>query len=427
MIRHDDASVSETLRTQNDGGRVFTRRSLLAAAGGAALAGPLTACNGSQPTSSSGPFHGHRAGRQLPAGRDRGSSADLMDAQAIVSKPDQARLMTAFETLLECDENSCCAETGLAERVTQDSPTQWTIELRRGSSSTTARRSRPRTSSTRCGASIEPKEGLFGRGGPSAIDPEGIRDDRRYGEAAAGTPDSTIADQLGQYYNGMVPVGYRRRAALKWSAPAHTSRAASARPAERARANRQLLAAPAAVLRPGHGHRLLRRDGAGQRAPLEPGRCDDGHAVRPDRRRRASSGLRILVSQTRRLAAAVHGHRPARRSPTTASARRCGCWSTAARWSSRCSSGYGTVANDLFSPFDPSFDTSSPQRERDVGKAQVAAQGGRRSGAVDLHTTNAAAGHGRHWQRCSRARRTRPRGDHRQRAQRSQLLRHTST
>ena len=39
--------------------------------------------------------------------------------------------MSAFETLLEYDETFTLQETGLAESVTQDSSTQWTIELRR--------------------------------------------------------------------------------------------------------------------------------------------------------------------------------------------------------------------------------------------------------------------------------------------------------
>ena len=77
-----------------------------------------------------------------------------MDGQNIVTKPDQARLVTAFETLLEFDDNYQLQTDGLAESVEADNPTQYTIKLRKGSSSRTARPSPPTTSSTRCSASV---------------------------------------------------------------------------------------------------------------------------------------------------------------------------------------------------------------------------------------------------------------------------------
>ena len=55
-----------------------------------------------------------------------------MDGQNIITKPDQARLVTAFETLLLFDENYQLTSNGLAESVTQDNPKQYTIKLRQG-------------------------------------------------------------------------------------------------------------------------------------------------------------------------------------------------------------------------------------------------------------------------------------------------------
>jgi ABC-type transport system substrate-binding protein len=55
-----------------------------------------------------------------------------MDGQNIITKPDQARLMTAFETLLLFDENYQLTTNGLAESVTQDNSKQYTIKLRQG-------------------------------------------------------------------------------------------------------------------------------------------------------------------------------------------------------------------------------------------------------------------------------------------------------
>jgi peptide/nickel transport system substrate-binding protein len=54
--------------------------------------------------------------------------------------------------------------------------------------------------------------------------------------------------------------------------------------------------------------------------------------------------------------------------------------------------GYGRVANDLFSPFDPGFDHALPQRTPDVERARSLVRAARLSGAVDLYTANGAAG-----------------------------------
>jgi peptide/nickel transport system substrate-binding protein len=56
-------------------------------------------------------------------------------------------------------------------------------------------------------------------------------------------------------------------------------------------------------------------------------------------------------------------------------------------------SGYGRVANDLYSPFDACFDSSLAQREQDIEQAKsLLKQAGKDGMTVDLHTTNGAAG-----------------------------------
>ena len=56
----------------------------------------------------------------------------MMDGQNITTKPDQARLVTAFETLLVYDKDYKLTTDGLAESVTQDAPDQWTIRVKQG-------------------------------------------------------------------------------------------------------------------------------------------------------------------------------------------------------------------------------------------------------------------------------------------------------
>jgi peptide/nickel transport system substrate-binding protein len=56
-------------------------------------------------------------------------------------------------------------------------------------------------------------------------------------------------------------------------------------------------------------------------------------------------------------------------------------------------SGYGFVGNDLYAPFDPGYNHSLPQRHQDIAQAKsLLKAAGKSSLAVDLHTTNGAAG-----------------------------------
>ena len=56
-------------------------------------------------------------------------------------------------------------------------------------------------------------------------------------------------------------------------------------------------------------------------------------------------------------------------------------------------SGHGRVANDLYSPFDPAYDSSLPQRHQDIAQAKsLLKKAGKENLTVDLHTTDGAAG-----------------------------------
>ena len=62
-----------------------------------------------------------------------GGANDLFDANYIVAKADQARLMSTFETLLTFDQNFVpVTKDGLAQSAKQNSPTKVTVKLRKG-------------------------------------------------------------------------------------------------------------------------------------------------------------------------------------------------------------------------------------------------------------------------------------------------------
>lgn len=385
-------SRSDSTPMCKDGGAAFTRRGLLAAAGGAALAGALAACNGSGPASSSGAARpAPRRGGNFRLAVTGGGPGDVMDAQKIITKPDQARLMTAFETLLEYDENFVLRETGLAERVTQDSPTQWTIELRRGIEFQNGKTFEAEDVVYSLRRIIDPRNGLSGAAGLSALDPERIKAiDRYVVRLTLARPSSIIADQLAEYYNSMVPVGYGR-----WPAPQHGTGGYVLRsftPGEQSVHARfaNCWRSPAPWF-----DTVTIIDSQSPTAQMIALLAQQVDAITdvPFAQVRAveAQGSKVLVSRTGGwlpLCTAIdlrpfvdHRVRQALRLLVDRPA-----------MVQQVLSGYGTVANDLFSPFDPSFNSALPQRERDVDVARSLLRAARVSGSLELFTTNAAAG-----------------------------------
>src|SRR5215467_2054479 len=113
----------------------ISRRQLVAGAAGLTIVGGLAAACGSGSTSTG--IGGTNPGAPKRGGNFRlgvtgGGSKDLFDGQNIITKPDQARLVSAFETLLLFDDNYQLTTNGLAESYTQDNPKQYTIHLRQG-------------------------------------------------------------------------------------------------------------------------------------------------------------------------------------------------------------------------------------------------------------------------------------------------------
>ena len=137
----------------------LSRRELLVGAGGVLLAGGLAACgsSGSSSAAASGggstPAGTPKKGGNFRLGVTGGGANDIIDGQSIVTKPDQARLIGSWETLMTYNEDYVLGTDGLAEEVDSRCRARSTCASGRASSSTTARRSPPTTSSTRSSAS----------------------------------------------------------------------------------------------------------------------------------------------------------------------------------------------------------------------------------------------------------------------------------
>ncbi len=384
-----------------DGG--LSRRDLLVSAGTVVLAGGLAACGGSGGSSSAAGGSSAAAGTPKRGGNFRlavtgGGSGDIIDGQSIITKPDQARLAASWETLVSYDDQYQLQiggdQGGLAEELTQDAPTQWTIKLRKGIEFNNGKTLTGDDVKYSIQRILDPKEGLFGAAGLSSIDPNNITVmDPQTVRLNLTSPDSTIAEQFGQYYNGMVPVGYSRKGPLKWvgTGPFKTTsfnpgqQSVHVRnpnywrtgqpyfdqvtvidfPSPTAQVNALLSGqvdamtdipfAQIDVAKSNGGLAILITQGGGW-LPL----CM-AIDMPPFTDNRVRQAMRLIVDRKAMLEQVL--------------------------------SGYGRVANDLFSPFDACYTSSLPQREQDIDKAKsLLKQAGMDGTTFDLHTTNGAAG-----------------------------------
>ena len=396
--------VEQPIRPEDDmRAPTMSRRSFLLGAGrlagGVILAGGLAACGGGggPKTTGQGPSGGTGGGGPKRGGNFRlgvtgGGSSDIIDGQTIVTKPDQARLVAGFETLLVYDEDYKLTTDGLAESVTQDAPTKWTIKLKDGIE---FHDGKPLTSDDviySLQRILNAKEGLFGAAGLASIDPKNItKVDKLTVQLNLLQADSTIGDQLGQYYNGIVPVGYTRKGTQNGTGPYKVKSFTPGQqsvhernpnywrsgqpyfdqvtiidfPDPSAQVNALLSGQLDAItdipfaqvdVAKAHGDlAVLESQGAGW-LPL----CM-AIDLEPFTDVRVRQAFRLMANRPQIVEQVLSGH--------------------------------GRPANDLYSPFDPCYASDLPQREQDIPQAMSLLKAAGKDGlTVDLHTTPGAAG-----------------------------------
>ncbi len=189
----------------------FSRRTLFLGAGTAAMAAALAACGGSDSSTDSGGSAGGtpKRGGDFRLGVTGGGAKDIMDGQNIITKPDQARLLTAWETLLTFDDEYQLTTDGLAESVEQDSPTQYTIVLQKGIEFSNGKELTADDvvySLQRIGTEAN---GLTGYAATATMDIKNLKKVDKYTvQLPLLSPDSTIPQTLASYTFGIVPVDY---------------------------------------------------------------------------------------------------------------------------------------------------------------------------------------------------------------------------
>ena len=359
-------------------------------AGGVVLAGPLAACGGtSTATTTTGT---PKRGGNFRLGVTGGGAGDIIDGQKIVTKPDQARLVAGFETLLEYDKDYKLQTTGLAESVTQEAPDKWVIRLKQGITFHNGKTLGADDVIYSLQRISDPKQGLFGTAGLNSVDPKNItKVDDRTVRLNLKQPDSTIGDQLGQYYNGIVPVGYTRAGeqigtgAYKVQSFTKGQQSVHVRNTNYWRSGLPYFDTVTIIDFP---------DVAAQVNALRGGQIDAMTDVPAAQITvvTGQSGLAILEGQGadwRPLCMAIdmppfddNNVRQALRLVVDRSA-----------MLQQVFSGHGRVANDLYSPFDPAYNSSLPQRHQDIAQAKsLLKKAGKENLTIDLHTTDGAAG-----------------------------------
>jgi len=374
-----------------------SRRQLLAGAAGlAAVGGLAAACGSSSPSTSTGSATGaagtSKRGGNFRLGVTGGGSKDIMDGQNIITKPDQARLVSAFETLLLFNENYQLTNDGLAESVTQDNPKQYTIRLRQGiefQNGKTMTADDVIYSIQRIGTK---GNGLTGFAATATMDVAGMKKLDKYTvRLPLKTPDSTVPQTLGSYTFTIVPTGYKAYPHPQIGTGAYKLK--SFTPGQQSVHERN-----PNYWRSGEPYFDTVTvtdfsDSTAQVNGLLGGQIDAMTDLPASQVKVVQSrGMGVLVSRTGGwipicMAIDMPPFDDVRvRQAMRLIVDRKGMLR-------QVFSGYGFVGNDLYAPFDAGYDKSLPQRNQDIAQAKsLLKAAGKANLSVDLHTTNGAAG-----------------------------------
>jgi len=376
--------------------RGLTRDELLrrAAAGGALIltGGGLTSVADAAVQAAS-----PKRGGTFRIGVSGGSAKDFIDGQNIVTRPDQARIATAWEQLIEFDPNYQLKLTGLAEEITPTTASVWTIRVRDGVEFSNGKTLGADDVIYSIRRLINKKLGLFGGAALSSVDPNGMKKlDKRTVRLTLKRPDVTITDALGQYIANIVPVGYSPNAVgkanpnigtgpyvLKSFTPGQQSvhvrnpnywRSGQPYfdqvviidfPDDTARVNALLGGqvdaitdvppAQVAVVNGHSGTKVLESPSAAW-TPI----CMRVDAA-PFTDARVRQAMRLIANRPQMVEQALAGH--------------------------------GHIGNDLYAPFDPMYDHALAQRVQDIDQAKsLLKAAGQSNLTIDLQSTNGALG-----------------------------------
>jgi peptide/nickel transport system substrate-binding protein len=378
----------------------LTRADLLrrAAAGGAVILGSSalgeSAMAGIQAVDAATP----KRGGTFRIGVSGGSAKDFIDGQNIVTRPDQARIVTGWETLVGFDSKFKLAFNGLAESIEHNKKGDvWTIRVRSGIEFHNGKTLGAADVIYSLQRLINPKLGLFGGAALKSINPNAMKKlDKRTVRLTLKQVDGTILDALGQYIAGVVPVGYSPNAvgAAKPNIGTGPYKLQSFTPGQQsvhvrnpnywrsgqpyfdkviiidfpddtARVNALLGGQVDAITDVPPAQVAVVNNHSGTHVLESPSAAWTPICMRVD----AAPFDDVRVRQAMRLIA----NRP--------------------QMVQQALSGHGHIGNDLYAPFDEAFASDLPQRVQDIAKAKSLLKAAGADGlTVDLQSSNGALG-----------------------------------
>jgi peptide/nickel transport system substrate-binding protein len=393
----DTTTAAAPTSAADTGGAATSAAAEPATTGGAATTagGATSAADTSAATTAAAPAG--TPGGTFRVGLTGGSAKDIVDGQNIVNKPDQARLLAGWDTLVTYDRDYKLVNDGLAEELTAEAPDTYVIRLKEGIEFHDGKTVGADDVIYSIKRLIDPELGLFGGAALASVDPNQItKVDERTVRLKLKQPDSTIPDSLAQYVAGIVPDGYTNTGKsmkdgqigtgayiLESFTPGQESRHSKNPnywregqpffdevvvidfPDDKARVNALLAGqvdaitdvpfAQVSVVEGNSGLKILESEGGGW-LPL----CmavDQEPFTDP----RVRQAFRLIVNRDEMVQQALAGH--------------------------------GRVANDLYGVFDACYPTDLPQRTQDLEQAKaLLAEAGKEGLTIDLQTTNGGTG-----------------------------------
>lgn len=358
-----------------------SRRDFLRYGGGVALlgaaGGTLAACGSSPPkagstgTGTGGSGGTPKRGGQLIAGLTGGASSDTVDGQKGVNNVDFSRIVSLYDALVIWDLNAK-PELSLAKSITPNKDaTLWTIELQPG---ITFHNGKPLTADDVIFSFQRVVNGNLG--GASSLAPCDIKNMKKVNnltvQIPCHTPFATFVDSIigYYYYLSILPVGFDPKNPVgtgPFKFDKFQPGVASTFTANKNYWKNGLDGKPLpyvdSVLINDYGSETT------QVSALQANQIHVANLLSSDSINTVQSFANVLVSNaggmtpfTMRVDQAPFSDNNVRLGLRWAVNRR--------QMIDQVFAGHGTIANDIFSPFDPFHDTSLPQREQDLDKAK---------------------------------------------------------
>jgi peptide/nickel transport system substrate-binding protein len=377
-------------------GSAITRRQVLrgALAGGAMLSagGVLAACGGGGKGGGGGTTNaggssaeGVRSGGNLRVGASGGGAKDTIDAHIAVGDPDIARVFQLYEPLA-IRNPAYELEMVLAESIEAGAqPDVWTVRLKPG---ITFHNGKPVTADDvlfSLGRIVDPKNPKVGASSISYIDFDRSKKlDERTVRIRLKAPNVGFPDDVGQYFNGIVPTDYDPKnpvgtGPFKYQSFAPGERSVFVKNASYWRKGEPKVDQVVIIDFPEDTARVNALLGGQVDAITNLPAAQIAQV-------KGNSGLKVLTSQTgawqpftMRVDQAPFSDVRVRQAMRLIVDRE--------QVIQQALSGQGRVANDLYAPFDPAYNKDLPQRHQDIEQAKsLLQQAGRSDLRVQLVT-----------------------------------------